>query len=198
MTQATTPLRAWFGDPDLKEQVVLRLKKHRQQDEIVQGFYQEYSETESGYRGCAVGCTLPPMFKYDKQLFSTQPEGQKRWINPGDQAVWEEDGFHGLIEKYYGVHEQVARLIDNVFEEQDTFEAAGDFAVAVIEAVPVGADLSQVWATFYRLEVEREAEMRDTTPAGSAERRQAYRDHSTWMAKLLIELLSTAPVPESV
>lgn len=192
MTQATTPLRAWFGDPDLKEQVVLKLKKHRQQDEIVQGFYQDYSPTESGYRGCAVGCTLPPMFEYTG-LDGYGEAGTKNWANPEDQAVWEDDGFHGLIQKYYGVHEQVARLIDNVFEEQDTFEAAGDFAVAVIEAVPVGADLSQVWATFAFRADEREDEIRN-----NPDQLGAWRNHPAWQAKLLIELLSTAPVPEPV
>ena len=51
---------AWLGDPNLKEQVVLRMKEHRVEDSIVQGIYQRYApEKATKYRGCLLGCTLP-------------------------------------------------------------------------------------------------------------------------------------------
>lgn len=144
----TDKLLAWFGDPALKERVVLKMKEHRAKDEIVRGTYQDFFvydkelgrdvltlPTEEGvapegstYKGCAVGCTLPPISqKYD--------DGDFNW--------------HQEVEKHYGIDSYVAWLIDEIFESQDTFEEAAQFAVDVIEAIPVGADLSWFEETRY-------------------------------------------------
>ena len=125
-----TKTAAWHGDPALKDEVLTRLREHRAADAIIQGLYQQYDPGLAvQYRGCAIGCTLP--------LQETNPvPGRHEVAGPGA-------GWHAEVERLYGIPRPVAHLIDRIFEGLPTDEA-GDFAVAVIEAVPVGADLSMV------------------------------------------------------
>ena len=137
-------LLAWFGDPALKERVVLKMKEHRARDEIQRGFYQSFTRYVDGkavdnwsyldeygvlpegfsHLGCALGCTLPGV----------------------DEATYHSPGFswRGQVEKEYGIDRRVADLIDDLFENQPGFQEAAQFAVDVIEAIPVGADLSAI------------------------------------------------------
>lgn len=120
---------AWHNRPELKAEAVARLKAHRRADTIVQGIYQQIDpESATGYRGCAIGCTLPKL-AVDDGLFD-EYAGNGHW--------W------ARIETEYGIPYEVARAIDNIFEGQPSFHAAADFAVKVIEAIPVGADLTDV------------------------------------------------------
>jgi len=114
---------AWHNNPDLKIEVVDRLQQHRAEDSIIKGVYQQLSpELASGYRGCAIGCTLPHLER-------------------------EPSSWHGRVEDMYGIPRTVARLIDGIFENLPTGDDQhARFAVEVIEAVPVGADLSLVTA----------------------------------------------------
>lgn len=138
-------LLAWFGDPALKERVVLKMKEHRANDEFVRGTYQDFWD-ESGtffvypneegllprggkFMGCAIGCTLPPI----------------------PQSKLQEEGFswHKEVERQYGIKSDVAWFIDEFFEGLNDFEEAAQFAVDVIEAIPVGADLSEFSISMY-------------------------------------------------
>ena len=112
---------SWHNDPALKAEVVERMRKHREFDEIVQGLYQmQNPQKASGYIGCAIGCTLPH-----------KPENF--------------DGWHAEVEREYGIPESIAYVIDEVFEGLHTKEKEhARFAVDVIEAIPVGVDLSSV------------------------------------------------------
>lgn len=124
---------AWFGNPELKAQVVAKMKQHRAQDEIVQCNYQIKYGSPFGpvkYKGCAIGCTLP---------YVTKAQRMASTGGYSDDFDW-----HDEVEKRYGIDAQVAYMIDEIFELQDDFQDAADFAVAVIEAIPVGADLSNV------------------------------------------------------
>ena len=114
---------AWHNSPDLKAEVITRLRQHRTEDSIVKGRYQELDpHVASGYRGCAIGCTLPHLDQ--------------------DPASW-----HARVEELYGIPRTVAWLIDGIFENLPTVDDAhATFAVGVIDAVPVGADLSLVTA----------------------------------------------------
>jgi len=124
-------ITAWHNSPDLKTQVVDRLRQHRAADEIVHGVYQELDpDTASGYRGCAIGCTLPAQPSYNVDGIDQ--------ITPGQ-------GWHAQVEAEYGIPATIAHLIDGIFEALPTDRGEhADFAVAVIEAIPVGADLSLV------------------------------------------------------
>ena len=71
-----------------------------------------------GGRGCAVGCTLHE-------------------FAPG------EEGNHTLYEDLFGIPRELAHLEDAIFEGLDV-ESAGDWPERFVEAVPEGADLTDV------------------------------------------------------
>lgn len=184
-------LRAWFGDPDLKSSVAAKMRKHRALDEIIRGSYQEpksINDQVTGFKGCALGCILPQMYTYvDDPAWDGFP--RDRWLRSEDAETYQESGWSGLVEKYYGIDRRVAGCIDNTFEEQTSFETAARFAVAVIEAIPVGADLSLIDVMFETLWDEKVDELRD--------RDDDWSDTmATWSAKTLIGLLFKAPVRE--
>lgn len=115
---------AWLSNPDLKEEVLLRMKQHRAEDSIVQGIYQQYApEFVSQYKGCLIGCTLP--MRQDR-------------LSPGGFTAVD---WHFEVERAYGIPFPVTVLLEGVFESLP-FEHAAEFAVDSIEAIPVGADLS--------------------------------------------------------
>jgi len=130
---------AWFGDPLLKERTVALMKRHRELDHFLQGDYQTLrSPSGIGFKGCAVGC-----------LVETSELG---WVD-NSNLMLRYDGddsgavaWHLAVQEQFGIPAPVAAAIDGLFEHQDDFEAAGDFAVAVVEAIPVGADLSAISA----------------------------------------------------
>lgn len=142
MSELQVPLRAWHGDPALKDKIVLRMKEHRAADEFMQGVYQGYFNPtpdrlgssksrltptqvigpDTVFRGCAIGC-----------MVDAEP------IDRTMSMPW-----HELVQYQFGIPTKIAHWIDRVFEGQPSFEEAGEFAVAAVEAIPVGADLSAV------------------------------------------------------
>ena len=149
---------AWFGDPALKEEVVLRMKEHRAEDSIIQGEYQKFApEMATQYKGCLLGCTLPLV-----------------QIAPGLQMRWQR-----RVAEAYGIPTGVAYLLENVFENLP-FEEAANFAVESIEAIPVGADLTEV-ERYWLLEDESDASWSATKEKDK-----------------VLGLLRNAPVPEPV
>jgi hypothetical protein len=162
----TTPpaLLAWHGSADLKAEVVARMKAHRDADSIVQGIYQGGEDgLPLGYEGCVLGCTLPHL---------TQDELDRLY----DESRIGGSGWWGRIQTEYGIPLIVAQLIDYTFEAQDNPDHAA-FAVEVIEAIPVGADLSGIHDQWV------EAQMNDVEP----------RTKADW----LIQHLAAAPTPEA-
>jgi hypothetical protein len=167
----TTTL-AWHGSQALKDEVMARLRAHRAEDAIVQGFYQQIDpKLANGYRGCAIGCTLPAQ-PLDEEWRDTL-DGLGVPLAPGD-------GWHGEVELHYGIPVDIGHLIDNTFEDLDAADCAA-FAVDVIDAIPVGA---------YLLDLAREVD----------EDRDGYwyddGPVATVRAAHLIALLTAAPVPE--
>lgn len=149
----TTTVLAWHSNPDLKDEVLARLRAHRAADAIVQGRYQQYApHLAVGYRGCAIGCTLPL---------------QDLTGLVGDDVRDPECGWHAEVERLYGIPQSVGHLIDRTFEGLP-LEEAGDFAVTVVQAVPVGADLSLVSSRLL-LDVltDEDAGVLPRTPPGS-------------------------------
>jgi hypothetical protein len=120
-------MKAWHNDPHLKAEVLSRMLQHRAEDSIIQGLYQEVDpQAATGYRGCLIGCTLP------------RKAGDWLRFNRHSEYSW-----HREVEKQYGIPTQVAILLDNTFERL-AVDKAPWFAVAFIEATPVGADMDQV------------------------------------------------------
>jgi hypothetical protein len=164
MTDQTVPTPlAWYSNPDLKAEVMERLRAHRAEDSIVQGLYQQTDpEAATGYRGCCIGCTLPKLSVEERYHLDRESEDTGR------------GGWWVRIERQYGIDYWVANLIDRVFESQQD-QAAGAFAVAVVNAIPVGADLTAVFDAW------RDAQMDDAEPAAAA--------------RWLIDALNNAPAP---
>jgi hypothetical protein len=161
----TEKLLAWFGSQPLKDEVMDRLRKHRAEDDFIQGIYQTIDPQRAlGYRGCAIGCTLPKATKYDDD---------GGLVPPGDVT----EDWHWAIEHFYGIPWRVAGAIDDLFEALPA-EQCGDFAVDVIEAIPVGADLDGV--------VEWWRQIR---------RKSNYEYDAEVLAPDLIERLRNTPVP---
>jgi hypothetical protein len=126
---------AWFGDPLLKDRTVALMKRHRELDHFYQGLYQAMPGSPE-FKGCAVGCLVQTSklgWMSDSQL-GLYFDGTDR-----NEGLW-----HLAVEEQFGIPAYVAAQIDNLFEHQDNFQDAGKFAVAVVEAISVGADLSGI------------------------------------------------------
>jgi len=125
--ETTVTILAWHNSPNIKAEVLNRMVQHRKADEIVRGVYQEIDpDLTFGYRGCLIGCTLP------KQPISSES---------GSNSPFH--GWHAEVEIQYGIEKSVGHLLDSIFEGLPDGRHA-EFAVASIEAIPVGADLSTV------------------------------------------------------
>lgn len=178
-------LGAWHGDPDLKEKIVLRMKEHRAQDEFVQGNYQILALAEHGqYRdvlkGCAVGCMLEPV--------------------PREKQGEIDFSWHKEIQEQFGIDYEVAMQIDNLFEHGTlSLEAASEFAIAVVEAIPVGADLNEV-LTRHSVNCAYNYGITDTKPRAYApadcEECDYVSSSGPQKITIFLERLKNAPVPE--
>jgi len=190
-------MRAWHNNPALKAEVLARMLQHRYEDSIIQGSYQEYApEVASQYRGCLIGCTLP--------MGTVTVHSDAIFVGPGEaiQQEWKEIkdiDWHPMVEELYGISQPVNALWERIFEWLPV-EKAPWFAVATIEATPVGADMDLVEM---RLEQEMRAHFKDYKPIiltvyGSKLTQLATRhvnfddddrEDVVWMAEMIIRVL---------
>jgi hypothetical protein len=192
-------MRAWHGNPALKAEVLARMLQHRVQDSIIQGSYQLYApELALQYRGCLIGCTLPmgklststwvDEFRSDRVAFRSE-----RVVQNIEEMDW-----HPMVEELYGVSQRVNGLWERVFEFLPVEEAPW-FAVATIEATPVGADMDLVEE---RLEQEMRAHFKDDIPprvgwnseliqlfSRHIDSDDDYRKAVVWVAEMIIRVL---------
>lgn len=108
-------LQAFYNDPWIKAEILSRLKQHRAADEIVQGLYWY------GNKGCAVGCTVHK--------------------SPSLEDI---NAPYSAYEAQLGIPATLAHLEESIFEKLSN-EDSKDFPIEFIEAIPVGADISNVW-----------------------------------------------------
>lgn len=121
-------MSAWHNRSALKAEVWGRMLQHRAEDSIIQQAYQMYSpEVASKYRGCLIGCTLPIDPDVAQGADIRTRDVAKKW--------------HQQVEDLYGVPVPVGLMLDQVFESVPVTHAPA-FALASIEAISVGADLS--------------------------------------------------------
>ena len=172
---------AWHGDQELRDRIVARMRQHRTADALTRMMFQRLDPgLELGYRGCAIGCLLDPQppAPIDKPCtcgcgWEPDPDRIHEVLEPFH-------GWHGEVEAQFGIPRAVALGIDWAFEDFGDDEVAADFAVDVVEAIPVGADLSDVaewvWDTDRSCPVgfgaQHAAELIDriaTAPAGESD-----------------------------
>lgn len=133
---APRPYRgAWHGDPDVKMTAVIGMKAHAAADQFVQGSYVLADDTrESGWRGCFLGCLVAEMVAAERRVPVLALQ-MGAGLSFGDG--WREEA-----QRLWGLPEPLTRMVESIYESLPTITEATRFAVDVVEAIPVGADLS--------------------------------------------------------
>ena len=110
----------YHNDVELKRKIVKEMKLHQEQDQFIKG---KYGKINGTFKGCAVGCAID---SFNRKL-------DKDYNYEG----------HEYFEEAIGVPEWVARVQDTLYEgllEEDNSQ----FAVDMLEAIPVGKNLEKV------------------------------------------------------
>ena len=108
-----TKLTAFHGKPELKAEILGKLRVHRAADDIIRG--EGYGDSDAAhFRGCAVGCTLHAAGETNVET-------------------------HRLYEPRLGLPAWLAHLSDGIFQGMSGDHAS--FPVQLINAIPVGANL---------------------------------------------------------
>lgn len=132
---------AWHGDPDLKEQTLVRMREHGQQDRFLRGFYVAYAgcgwltedQEVHDWAGCLHGCLTT------ENLAAEANMPVVAWVESTDQK---EIDWHKESERFFGIPEEVGYELDELYELTDAPSA--EVATKILEAIPVGADLSHL------------------------------------------------------
>ena len=114
---------------ELKSALVAEIRKHREQDQVVQGTYGTY---ENGrFRGCAVGCAIHSYL-----------------VAAGkDSIVVGNSEYHEKYESLFGIPKILAELQD-VIHEGLSDESFPTWPERFMEEVPTETDLLRVWPKF--------------------------------------------------
>lgn len=176
---------AWHGDPELKAEALMRMKNHQAQDQFMQGLYFATHSDDLGvaqFKGCFHGCLTAEKYMEQNQLTPDQMRLMLRSMD--SEGGW----FHEKGERMWGIPQELGQILDITFESFPDNETAGMFAVESIEAMAVGADLTNVTGAF--IDAEEDAfEAAPGDPFDSTWGDQNYR------ARQLLKLLREAPVP---
>lgn len=187
------PPVAWHGNPALKLQTVERMRKHRSLDQLIQGQYVRNPAFDpdrpasAGFRGCFLGCLVTDA------VAKAKGETVESIVTFRNLPDW-----YGWAEYLYGISEPAAWVIEQVFEALPQ-EAAAAFAVEVLDAIPVGADLTHVAdAVGARTDIGgfEDWEWEVLSRTDELDDDDAYRDALCDLADMLMEALRTAPVAE--
>lgn len=175
---APTQVLAWRGDPAIKAEAVARMRAHREADEFMQNTYGEM--VNGRLIGCFHGCLTVETLAAERGV---DPETllYSRSGNDNAHLLW------SAGERLWGIPVDLAEQLDRLFEEFSREYAAGDWAVEVTEAIPVGADLSGVAGQF-------SAALDDSSASSALPTLQLETLHAL-LADLMVQLLAAAPVP---
>jgi len=113
---------------ELKSALVAEIRKHREQDQVIQGNY-GYLE-EGKFRGCAVGCAIDSLF-----------------VVGGHDTPYYLCNDHGIYERELGIPKILAELQD-IIHEGLSDESFPTWPERFMEAVPTETDLSLVFPKF--------------------------------------------------
>lgn len=122
---------------ELKSALVAEIRKHREQDQVIQGNYGYFEEGK--FRGCAVGCAIDSLFRLGGNILPHYPSGD-----------------HGAYERELGIPKILAELQD-VIHEGLSDESFPTWPERFMEAVPTETELSLVfpkfawWLSYYLL-----------------------------------------------
>lgn len=113
---------------ELKSTLVAEIRKHREQDQVIQGIYGEASSGR--FRGCAVGCSIDSLFRLGGHVLPHYLCGD-----------------HGVYERELGIPKILAELQD-VIHEGLSDESFPTWPERFMEAVPTETELYKVWPGF--------------------------------------------------
>ena len=114
---------------ELKSTLVAEIRKHREQDQVIQGAYGTY---ENGrFRGCAVGCAIHSYLVAAGE----------------DSVVVGNSEYHEKYKSLFGIPKILAELQD-VIHEGLSDESFPTWPERFMEAVPIETDLSLVFPKF--------------------------------------------------
>lgn len=113
---------------DLKSALVAEIRKHREQDQVIQGNYG--TEEDGKFRGCAVGCAIDSLFRVG-----------------GHDTPYYLCSDHGIYERELGIPRILAELQD-VTHEGLSDESFPTWPERFMEAVSTETDLSLVFPKF--------------------------------------------------
>jgi hypothetical protein len=141
-------MEAYFGKKRLKKKIVKRAETHQNLGTIQQGQYGEIEILEPGtaeFRGCAVGCLTQPvklaritdgfMDYMELEAYVQAEFGKEHSVQIEDSAPYDK-----LIEKF-NFSAELCSVIEAIFESLSP-EQAKDWPLRIVEAIPVGADVS--------------------------------------------------------
>ncbi len=114
---------------ELKSALVAEIRKHREQDQVVQGTYGTYEEGK--FRGCAVGCAIHSYLVAAGE----------------DSIVVGNSKYHEKYEALFGIPKILAELQD-IIHEGLSDESFPTWPERFMEAVPTETDLSLVFPKF--------------------------------------------------
>ena len=117
-------LISFNNDSQLKDDLLLEVKRHEELDMIVQG---HYGRENGKWTGCKVGCSIHSLNKIKGLDYRTDD--------------------HSAYESGFGVSRIIARLTDRIFEGLPK-ERMKTFPFEFWSAVPVGKNLDNVWRKF--------------------------------------------------
>lgn len=140
---------AWHGDPDLKENTILRMKDHAKQDRFIRGVFVTTpglieeslflsEETLEGmgsikdWGGCLHGCLAA------ENLAAEAGMPVSAWIEEHGVPRW-----HQATERFFGIPAELGLELDHLYEKTKDIPPA-EVAVQLLEAIPVGADLNGI------------------------------------------------------
>jgi hypothetical protein len=142
---------AFFDKKKRKKKIVKRAKVHKNMGRIKQGTYGDFEVVAAGtaeFRGCAVGCLTQPISKstivdgftdeWELNRFMKQI-GHKGAIAQTERKMGGNP--YSKLEEKFNFSEELSRVIDAVFEQLSPQEAK-EWPLRIVEAIPVGADIS--------------------------------------------------------
>lgn len=119
-------IRAWHGEPGLKEAALKQLRGHRDRDEIVQGHYWKNG------RGCDLGClTHCNQIGYENSTL----------VYSNSTGLFVYRAPHEAAERMFGIEISAALFLEFVFEAIPA-QMCVDWVIDSAETIAVGADLS--------------------------------------------------------
>ena len=134
-------IRAWHNDPKLKEQTLARMREHAHQDRLLRGFYVAYAgcswltedQDVQDWAGCLHGCLTA------ENLAAEANMSLVTWLESTNQNLVD---WHQETERFFGINVYVGMELDDLYEESG--DPPAEVAIRILEAIPVGADLSDV------------------------------------------------------